>query len=321
LKAAIAVAPQRRLPLLASRSFRAWFAARPKHNAERSEVVLWPDTWNNYFHPATAQAAVEVLEDAGYRVTIPRVALCCGRPLYDYGMLDVAKRWLQRALEELRPLIRAGVPVIGLEPSCVSVFREEMVNLLGDDEDAKRLKLQTFLLTEFLARKTEYRPPPLARHALVHQHCHHKSVLDKSAEAELYDRMQLDYTIPDSGCCGMAGPFGFEAKHYAVSMAIGERVLLPRVRDCSAHTIVVADGFSCREQIAQATKRQALHPAQLLKMAIDDRGAERDDALPERRYMPDPGAERARASRNALITGAGMLLTASVLRAAWRRSR
>lgn len=293
-KAAVSVAPQRRIPLFAPQTFRAWFAAREPRlrPAPKGDVILWPDTWNNHFHPTTAQAAVEVLEDAGFHVTIPTMQLCCGRPLYDFGMLDLAARMLREILDALRPQIRAGVCVVGLEPSCISVFRDEMVNLLGPDEDAQRLKAQTYLLTEFLAKKApEYAPPPLRRKALVQEHCHQKAILDTSGERKLFDAMVLDYEIPDSGCCGMAGPFGFDAQHCEVSLAVGERVLLPKVRDADATTIIVANGFSCREQIAQTTRRQALHPAQVLKMAIDDRGKTSDGALPELRYMPSIDVE------------------------------
>jgi FAD/FMN-containing dehydrogenase/Fe-S oxidoreductase len=296
-KMLVSMAPERSIPLFAPQTFRAWFAQRPLRNVGKEQVMLWPDTWNNHFHTTTAQAAVEVLEDAGFQVIVPTAQLCCGRPLYDYGMLDLAKTMLQEILESLRPQIRDGICIVGLEPSCVSVFRDEMTNLLGPDEDAKRLKEQTFLLTEFLAKKApEYAPPPLHRKALVQEHCHHKAILDRSGESKLFDTLQLDYEMPDTGCCGMAGPFGFDAAHYDVSMAIGERALLPKVRAADPRTIIVADGFSCREQISQTTGRQAMHPAQVLKMALDDRGKELDDPLPELRFMPQIRAESARAA-------------------------
>jgi Fe-S oxidoreductase len=225
-------------------------------------------------------------------------------------MLGVAKTMLHDVLRALRPQIRAGACVVGLEPSCVSVFRDEMTNLLGPDEDAKRLKEQTYLLTEFLAAKApDYAPPRLHRKALVQEHCHHKSILDVSGEAKLFDAIGLDYEMPDTGCCGMAGPFGFDADHYDVSIAIGERALLPKVRAADDRTIIVADGFSCREQIAQTTARQALHPAQVLKMAIDARAGEPDEPFPERRYMTDVKAASAQAARNGMF---GLLALAGV---------
>ncbi len=321
-KAVATVAPQRSIPMFAPQTFRAWFEGRSSLNGsgKLGDVMLWPDTWNNHFHPTTAQAAVEVLEDAGFRVTIPKMHLCCGRPLYDYGMLGLAKTMLLEVLESMRPQIRSGICLVGLEPSCVSVFRDEMVNLLGPNEDAKRLSAQTFLLTEFLVKHApNYRPPPLHRKALVQQHCHQKSILDKSSEEKLFDAIGLEYDLPDTGCCGMAGPFGFDAGHYDVSVKIGERVLLPKVRDASKDVLIVADGFSCREQISQSTDRQAMHPAQVLKMAIDDRENPRNDAFPELRYMPNVEAESRKSARAGLLglavfAGLAVMTGAFVLR-------
>jgi Fe-S oxidoreductase len=239
-------------------------------------VILWPDTWNNHFHPDTAAAAVEVLEFAGFRVVVPEAALCCGRPLYDYGMLGLAKKLLLRIVAALGPQLRAGTCVVGLEPSCVSVFRDELLNLLPGNEDATRLSRQTFLLTEFLARHApDLAIPHLARKAVVQSHCHQKAILDAGAEQSLLGRIGLEFTPLDSGCCGMAGAFGFErGAHYDVSIACGERVLLPAVRQAATDTLIVANGFSCREQISQTTGRTALHPAEVLSMAISGRSRE-----------------------------------------------
>jgi Fe-S oxidoreductase len=180
-------------------------------------VILWADTFNNYFTPNVAQAAVEVLEDAGFQVQVVQKSLCCGRPLYDYGMLDTAKLLLREILEVLRPAIRAGIPVVGLEPSCVSVFRDELTNLLFGDEDARRLQQQTFLLSEFLEQKVEdYSPRQVKREAVVHGHCHHKSALKFDDEEAVLKKLGLDYKILDSGCCGMAGAFGYEQEHYDI---------------------------------------------------------------------------------------------------------
>jgi Fe-S oxidoreductase len=267
------VAPARRIPRFAPETFRTWFERRGPRNAEKPRVILWADTWNNHFHPATAQAATAVLEAAGYQVTIPGVSLCCGRPLYDYGMLGLAKRLLLKILHTLRGDIQRGVYVVGLEPSCVSVFRDELVNLLPHEEDAKRLKAQTFLLSELLARKAPaFDPPRLSARAVVHGHCHQKSVLGFDDEKAVLDKLGLEYRVLDSGCCGMAGAFGFErGEHYDVSIACGERVLLPAVRAAPSDTLIVANGFSCREQIAQTTDREAVHLAQVIKMALDQR--------------------------------------------------
>jgi FAD/FMN-containing dehydrogenase/Fe-S oxidoreductase len=266
------IARERQIPRFAPQSFTEWFRQQPATNQDKPPVLLWPDTFSNHFHPQIAQAAVEVLEHAGYRVTIPEVALCCGRPLYDFGMLETAKRQLQQILGCLRPRIAAGTPLIGLEPSCVSVFRDEMTNLLGRNEAAEKLRSQTFLLSEFLIRRADYHPPRLGRKALVHGHCHHKSVLKFDAEQELLKRIGLDFQVLDSGCCGMAGSFGFEADKYDVSVQIGERVLLPAVRRAAPDTLIIADGFSCHQQIEGLAGRRALHIAEVLQMAIRGQG-------------------------------------------------
>ena len=253
------VASQRRMPRFARKTFRDQFVER---RASARRVLLWPDTFNNHFTPETALAAAEVLERAGYQVTIPRQRLCCGRPLYDWGFLDLAKKQLRQILDH----VDASVPIVGLEPSCVSVFRDELPGLFPDDERAQRLAASTFTLSEFLMRE-DVPLPALHRKALVQSHCHHKSILKFDAEEALLRKIGLDLTHPDSGCCGMAGAFGFERKHYDLSMKIGERVLLPLVREASADTLIIANGFSCREQIEQATGRKTLHLAEVLKMA------------------------------------------------------
>jgi Fe-S oxidoreductase len=191
-------------------------------------------------------------------------------------MLDQAKRQLEQILETLRPRIAAGIPVIGLEPSCISVFRDEMADLMGFNKDADRLKQQTFLLSEFLVKQADYNPPQLRRKALVHGHCHHKSVLKFDSEQELLRRLGLDFQVLDSGCCGMAGSFGFEAEKYEVSVQIGERVLLPAVRNATPETLIIADGFSCCRQIDDLTGRKPLHIAEVLQMAIADSKQTRD---------------------------------------------
>ena len=285
-KAIVGMAPERRIPKFAAQTFRAWFQQRRVVNLGSTQVLLWPDTWNNHFHPTTAQAAVDVLEAAGFQVVIPGRALCCGRPLYDYGMLDQAKRQLREIIDALRSQIRAGMCVVGLEPSCISVFRDELVNMLPQDEDARRLSAQTYLLSEFLAQRApSFEVPALRATALVHGHCHQKAVLKFADEETLLDKLGLDYTVLVSGCCGMAGAFGFEkGEHYDVSIACGERVLLPAVRGAALDTLIVSNVFSCREQIAQTTNRQAMHIAQVLKMALDHRATQ---PRPELAYMPD----------------------------------
>jgi Fe-S oxidoreductase len=267
LKKFLGIAPQRTIPPLAPETFKAWFFRRKKAQTGRP-VILWPDTFNNHYHPEVARAAAEFLEDSGWQVRVPRPALCCGRPLYDYGMLDTAKAWLLRIVDELRPDIRAGIPLIGLEPSCVAVFRDELVNLLPNDEDAKRLSRQTFLLSEFIEKEMPDQPlPQLARRAVVQGHCHQKALMKMTSEEKVLRRLGVEFEPFDAGCCGMAGAFGFEKDHYDVSMQCGERLLLPKIREAAADTLIVANGFSCREQIEQATGRRVFHLAELLALA------------------------------------------------------
>jgi Fe-S oxidoreductase len=308
---------RRHIPPFAPETFKQWFARRAQDNHdERPEVILWPDTFNNHFTPAVAKAAVEVLEHAGFRVRVPRQSLCCGRPLYDYGMLDTAKKMLGQIVEALRRPIRMGVPIVALEPSCATVFRDELNNLLADDEDAKRLSSQTFILSEFLHNKVkDYRPPQLKRKAVVHGHCHHKSELHFEEEIDLLKKAGLDCNVPESGCCGMAGSFGYEADHYAVGLACGERVLLPTVRRAARDELIVTDGFSCREMIRQETDRRALHFAQVLQMGLAEGPLGPSAGVPEGRYVdtkrtaPVPAGILA---AGALAAGAGLW---------WRRAR
>lgn len=263
------IASDRSVPLLARETFKHWFFRRPVRNAGAPQVLLWADTFNNYFHPQIAQAAVEVLEEAGFQVIVPKPALCCGRPLYDYGMLRRAKKLLHQVLDALSEPLAVGVPIIGLEPSCLAVFRDELRGLLPHDPQAQRLSEMAFTLSEFLLRKADqYQPPAWARQALVHGHCHHHAIMKLHSEQELYRRMGLAFQVLDSGCCGMAGSFGFEADKYDLSVKCGERVLLPAVRAASPETLIIADGFSCREQIRQLTDREALHTAEVLQRAL-----------------------------------------------------
>jgi FAD/FMN-containing dehydrogenase/Fe-S oxidoreductase len=263
------ISPHRQAPPFANETFKQWFSRRGPRNPDGRPVILWPDTFNNHFHPEVAKAAVEVLEHAGCHVMVPRPSLCCGRPLYDYGFLPTAKRLIRRTLDALRDEIEAGVPVVGLEPSCVATFRDELLQLSPMDEDAKRLSEQTHTLAEFLETKVEdYRVPPLRRRAIVHGHCHHKAVMHMGAEDAIFKKLGMLYEMPDTGCCGLAGSFGFEASHDAISRKIGEHKLIPRVREAAKDTLVVADGFSCKHQIHEMTDRRALHLAQVLQMAL-----------------------------------------------------
>jgi FAD/FMN-containing dehydrogenase/Fe-S oxidoreductase len=273
------VARERRLPALAPQTFKDWWErqnsredgrlVRTEGRSTAGTVLLWADTFNNHFLPSTAKAAVEVLEAAGFDVIVPRAHLCCGRPLYDVGMLRRAKRLLLQIMDELLPEIEAGTPIVVLEPSCAAVFRDELTNLFPKDERAQALSEQVFLLSEFLELYAKnFAFPELSRRALIHGHCHHKAIMKMTAEEAMLRRLGIDFTAPAPGCCGMAGAFGFEKEKYDISKAIGELELLPAVRQAPTDWLIVADGFSCREQIAQETDRHALHLAEVLQMAL-----------------------------------------------------
>jgi len=274
------LAPQRKMPQLAASSFQRQVRRRrypadggvvdPSEKVSVTpQVILWADTFNNYFHPETSLAAEQVLHAAGFRVTVPQVHLCCGRPLYDFGLLDKAKQYLEKIMNVLGAQIDAGIPIVVLEPSCASVFRDELRNLFPLDTRATKLRSQTFLLSEFLERYApEFTASQLSGKVLLHGHCHHKSLMGMSAEESVLRKTGADLQSIDSGCCGMAGPFGFEKDKYEVSQAVGERVLLPAVRNTPADALIVSDGFSCREQIQQATGRKALHLAEALQLGM-----------------------------------------------------
>jgi FAD/FMN-containing dehydrogenase/Fe-S oxidoreductase len=275
------LAPQRKMPQFATGTFQKWAKKHkvadisgPAHAANpnaKGDIILWADTFNNYFHPDTSRAALEVLQSAGFNVMVPQVHLCCGRPLYDFGLLNEAKEYLENVMCVLTKQIVAGIPIVVLEPSCASVFRDELRNLFPHDERAIKLRSQTFLLSEFLERYAPEFAPELSQKVLLHGHCHHKSIMGIGAEESVLKKTGADLQSIDSGCCGMAGPFGFEKEKYEVSQAVGERVLLPAVRNTPENTLIVSDGFSCREQIHQATGRKTLHLAEALQLALKNK--------------------------------------------------
>ncbi|MBI4485680.1 MAG: FAD-binding oxidoreductase, partial [Acidobacteria bacterium] len=271
MRRALHLAPGRELPRFATTTFRRWARQQGVRagNGASSAVILWADTFNNYFHPDAAIAAHDVLGAAGFSVRVPEGHLCCGRPLYDFGMLDRAKIYLRTVMDVLGREIDAGVPMVVLEPRCASVFRDELRNLFPDDRRAERLRAQTFVLSEFLTKHAPEFAPALARTVLLHGHCHQKAIMKMDHEVALLERTGAKVQVPDAGCCGMAGPFGFSADKIDVSKAVGERVLLPAVRQASDETLIVADGFSGQEQIAQLTGRRAIHLAQALRLALN----------------------------------------------------
>ena len=263
------VAPARELPKLAPTSFRKSRHANgaPGRENGKAQVILWPDTWNNYYHPDTLAAAETVLNRAGFTVQTPDGHICCGRPLYDFGFLDHARSYLAQVLDRMAPRIAAGMPFIFLEPSCGSVFKDELKEFFPKDARAQKLREQVWLLADWLeANAPGFGSGSLeGAHVLIHGHCHHKAVFGGPAsEIAILQRAGAQVEPIQASCCGMAGPFGFEANKYDVSKAIANDSLLPAVAAAGPMTIVVADGFSCREQISQLGHTHAMHFAEVM---------------------------------------------------------
>ncbi|HET6502187.1 MAG TPA: FAD-binding and (Fe-S)-binding domain-containing protein [Amycolatopsis sp.] len=260
------IAPEREVPA---------FAARPFTRARRDlrlrtgtkPVVLWPDTFNNFFTPQVLQAATEVLTVAGYDVVLPDKSVCCGLTWVSTGQLGIARRVLRRTLSVLKPYLAAGYQVVGLEPSCTALFRSDLGNLVPGDATAELLASRTRTFAELLADAAL----PLADldlDTITQVHCHQHAVLGFTADERLMARAGLRNSTVDSGCCGLAGNFGFERGHYDVSLACAEESLLPAIRAANQETVVVSDGFSCRTQIVQTSGRTAVHLAELVRRAI-----------------------------------------------------
>jgi Fe-S oxidoreductase len=270
-------------------------------------VVLWPDTFNNHFHTDVGVACVEAIEAAGWQVVMPEGHVCCGRPLYDYGFLEAADRYLRNTLDVLRDEIRQGTPIVGMEPSCLAVFKDEVSGMLPHDDDAERLTRCAMHFSEFF-EKFEIPVPQLERKALVWGHCHHKATGGMDPEHELLKRMGLDIEPVSGGCCGLAGSWGFEEGHHDISMQCGEQALLPAVRQAESDTLIIANGFSCKTQIEQAdVGRNALHVGQVMKMALDHGATGYRGGRPEEPYyeVRPPAPRRLRAARLGAV-GAGV---------------
>ncbi|TDC39201.1 FAD-binding oxidoreductase [Micromonospora sp. 15K316] len=313
---------RRRIPTFARTSFQRWFARRRPHgDGSRGEVLLWPDTFTNRFHPGIGQAAVEVLEAAGWRVRVPDAPVCCGLTWISTGQLGTAKRVLRRTVEVLRPHLRAGTPVVALEPSCAAVFRSDAHELFPDDDDVRRLREQTVTLAELLHEHTPgWQPPRLPARALIQTHCHHHAVLGTAADQAVLAAAGVRADFLDSGCCGLAGNFGFEQGHYEVSEACAERVLLPAVRGAAETDVLLADGFSCRTQVEQSASggRAAIHLAELLRAGLHGPTV---PPRPERSWSqrPHPPSRPARLAALGLAGLAALGPAAFAVRAALRR--
>jgi FAD/FMN-containing dehydrogenase/Fe-S oxidoreductase len=285
IKRIVGVAQERQLPRLARNSYKKARAAGGEtsnvprassgKNATKAEpdgelVVLWADTWNNYYHPQTLAAAEAVLTQAGFRVQVPKGHICCGRALYDFGLLDTARAYLAKVLDRMAPEIEAGLPFIFLEPSCASVFKDEALEFFPSGPLAERplrMSTQVWLLADWLAAKApEWVTGRLeGAQVILHGHCHHKAVFSGPVnEIALLKKAGATVELINSSCCGMAGPFGFEADKFEISKAIANLGLLPAVNAAAPATIIVADGFSCREQIEQLSEREGIHFAEVL---------------------------------------------------------
>jgi len=266
------ISSERAVPRFARRSFRALFDALQRGRRSPASaggmrhgdpVVLFPDTFSNYFRPQSALAAVRVLEASGARVSLPREKLCCGRPYYDFGMLDKAKQSLEKILAALGPQVESGVPVVVLEPGCHSVFRDEMVKLLPDHPVAAKLAQQTFSLAELL-EKRDWKPRHIGGQALLHGHCHQKALGGTGADVRLLEAAGIETSAPETGCCGMSGSFGMRPETYETSVKIANLSLLPKVKGTTPGTFIVANGFSCRAQIEELAGRETVHLAEVL---------------------------------------------------------
>jgi FAD/FMN-containing dehydrogenase/Fe-S oxidoreductase len=323
LKLAAGMTQQREMPSFAPLTLQQWFRERGgTANPHGRKVVLFPDTFNNHFHTDVGVAAVEAIEAAGWQVVMPEGHVCCGRPLYDYGFLDLAERYLRRNLEQLREWYREGVPIVGLEPSCVAVFKDELGKLMPHDDDAKRLAQTVFHFSEFF-QEFEIDVPRLNRGALLWGHCHHKATGGMDPEQQLLERMGVEAQSLQAGCCGLAGSWGFEAGHYDVSLECGEQGLLPRVRELPLGDLVIANGFSCKTQIEQGgTGRRALHVAQVMKLAREHGPDGVPGPRPERAVADGrPRPTRARRAARAAAVAAPAVLAAAVSAAIFLRRR
>ena len=281
IKRIAGIAEQRRLPQLAPKPFvksLTMGAPGPSHlgtgdaaDSTRTSVLLWPDTWNNYYHPQSLAAAESLLTEAGFHVEIPKGHVCCGRPLYDFGLLTQARAYLADVLHLMAPHIDSGLPFVFLEPSCASVFKDELPELFPDDPRAAKLRNSVWLLADFLAAKAPaFSPTRLAgKQILIHGHCHHKAVFGgPKNEVALLRQAGAEVQMIEAGCCGMAGPFGFEADKFEVSKTIANQQLLPAVQQAAPGAIIVSDGFSCREQLDQLGHKQAIHFAEALARTL-----------------------------------------------------
>jgi FAD/FMN-containing dehydrogenase/Fe-S oxidoreductase len=264
---------RRKMPALAPQIFSDWFAKRPISTLQdRGTVVFYNDTFTEFNEPEVGQAAVHLLEAAGFRVVLPELRSCCGRPMISKGMLKQVKPRIAQNIADLSTYIERGWPIVGVEPSCLLTYRDDYIDLAPDRAAARRLADRIFMLDEFLAtveREEDgglgYEFDPVATHVLLHGHCHQKALANTSDTSYLLG-LPPGFQVEElaSGCCGMAGSFGYEREHYDVSMEVGRERLFEPIMAANPDAVVAAAGTSCRHQIADATGKRPQHWAQVL---------------------------------------------------------
>ncbi|MFZ1756953.1 MAG: FAD-linked oxidase C-terminal domain-containing protein [Caldilineaceae bacterium] len=282
--ARIGVHPARSLPPYAPNTFSHWFhargegrgaknATRDSQAATRNSVILFHDTWAEYNHPEVAQAAVRVLEAAGYAVYLAEGRACCGRPLITGGQADKAKAWVDQNVALLAPYAAQGIPIVGVEPSCILTLRDEYPALAADKNRAQILAQHALTFEEFVVREAEaggfgdiWQETPGQVH--LHGHCHARALVGDEASVAALKQAGYRVQVIPSGCCGMAGDFGYEKDHYEISRNIGEDRLFPAVRAAAKDDLIIASGTSCRDQIGHFTERKPVHIAQALEKAL-----------------------------------------------------
>lgn len=303
---------QRELPSFAPRTLQQWFADRGgTANPTGRRVILFPDTFNNYLHTDVGVACVEAIEAAGWQVVMPEGHVCCGRPLYDYGFLDSAKRYLNRVLDTLRDEIRADTPIVGMEPSCLAVLKDELTSMLPYDDDAARLRRNSYHFAEFFTA-FDIDVPRLSGSAALWGHCHQLATGGADPDQKFLEAMGLTTNQISGGCCGVAGAWGYEQGKFDISVDCGEQALLPAVRDATDDTLIVTNGFSCQTQIQQVTDRTPLHLAQVATLARQrGTGAQDEQQAPTR----PPATRRQRALRAGAVGLLGSALGAGAVAA------
>jgi Fe-S oxidoreductase len=266
----VGIDPRRSLPRVTERTFSKRFPSLPQ-GAGPAEVALFNDTWNEYQRPEVGESAVRLFAATGARVRLPEV-VCCGRPMLSEGLVEDARENAKRNLDLLSPLVEGGVPLVGLEPSCILTIRDDYKKLLPDDERVEKVAAATRLFEEALLELVEGGAELSLSEGspvLLHGHCHQKALVGTGPTERALSLTGTAVTTVDSGCCGMAGLFGYEKGHYMISMKMGERRLFPAVRGAE-EPVIVAPGRRCREQILSGTGRRALHPAEYLAALLHD---------------------------------------------------